>query len=590
MTPPTSLFPASFEESPTELTARGEVSLPLARTLTLTPGGQAQFRFPFEQELIDDLKQTVSGVTWNGTLRAFTVRVRAANIRAITAFARAHGFAGASAAATAQERLFSAVRETISASRAEDAEFTPPATLRGTLLPFQRAGVAYAVAARRCLIADEMGLGKTVEAIATLESLGAFPAVIVAPAGLLLNWEQELAAWLPHRALMIAGLPDTLDRTPDIILISYDLLPDHVTGLRTLDLRGVVFDEGHLLKTHDSQRTLAAKELRRGVDVRLLLTGTPVLNRAAELLAPLCILGRLDDLGGFEHFRERYCGPQDVERRQRGAVEKIIVRDYTGSSNLAELAARLRATCMVRRRKRDVLPELPPKRLARLPVDLPASVREEYDIAQRDVLDWIAARAGRDPEFRALLHGLDAEAKITAVLHRAQHAADRAAQAEELVRLNALRQIAARGKLDAAQEWIGNFLASGEKLVVFAWHRETLAALASAFPGTPIIDGDTPASSRQAAVARFQSDRAMPLIFANLQAGGVGLTLTAASNVLVLELPWTPALLDQAIDRVHRIGQRSSVTAWLMLGRRTIDYPLWKMLQKKRQTTEGATR
>lgn len=557
------------------------------KTFTLTPAGQAQFRFPYAPEVIAELKERVAGVTWNGTLRAFTVRVQPANIRAIASFAREHDFTGTAEAEAAQARLFTAVRKTIAASRAEDAEFTPPATLRGELRPFQKAGVAYAVAARRCLLADEMGLGKTVEAIATLETLGAFPAIVVCPASLKLNWQREVAAWLPHRSVSVFAATNE-EAKSDITIINYDILAKHVAALRALKPQAVVFDEGHLLKTAKCQRSVAARQLRRGVPVRLLLTGTPILNTPSELLNPLTIIGRLDDLGGFWHFVERYCGGKEVTRTVRGGATKQGW-DISGASNLRELAGRLRATCMVRRRKADVLAELPPKTHTLLPVDLPPVVRAEYDGAQRDVLAWIAKRAGRDPQFRATLAGLDDDARLAAVLHRAQTAAERAAQAEELVKIEALKQISARGKLAAAEEWIGNLLATGEKLVVFAWHQQILDALAQIFPA-PVISGETPVAQRQPIVDRFQRDRAQPLVLMNLLAGGVGLTLTAASHVLLLELPWTPALLDQAVDRLHRIGQSRAVNAWLMMGRRTIDYPIWQMLKNKRTTTEEATR
>lgn len=190
---------------------------------------------------------------------------------------------------------------------------------------------------------------------------------------------------------------------------------------------------------------------------------------------------------------------------------------------------------------------------------------------------------------------MDEEEQIAAILWRSQRAVDRAAQAEELVKIGALKQIAARGKLAAAREWIENFLATGEKLVVFAWHQETLDSLKEAFKGVTglgVISGETPVAKRQGIVDNFQARgrNSSSLILMNLQAGGVGLTLTAASNVLVLELPWTPALLDQAIDRCHRIGQQNAVTAWMMMGRRTIDYAIWKMLAAKRAKADGATR
>lgn len=560
------------------------------RSLTLTQGGQAQLRFPYDEGVIEELKGRVDGIGWNGILRAWTVRVRAANIRAIVTFAREHGLAGIEAASVVQARLFQAARETIVASRAPDAVFVPPASLRGVLRPFQRAGVAYAVAARRCLLADEMGLGKTVEAIATLESLAAFPAIVTCPAGLKLNWLREFAAWLPGRKAEIADGSSEIGKggPADVVIVSYDWMTDHVDELRALKPKAVVFDEGHLLKDATTARSKAARKLRVRVPVRLILTGTPVLNTPSELLNLLAILGRLPDLGGFWHFAKQYCGGKEVERIVQGG-EKRQGWDLTGASHLTELAGRLRATCMVRRRKRDVLPELPPRHLAMLPVEI--DTREEYDLAQKDVLAWVAKRAGKDPVFRAKIAGLDPDEQIAAILARAQDAVERAAAAEELVQIESLRQISARGKMAQAEEWIRNFMATGEKLVVFGWHKEVLAPLAKIF-GAPLIDGETPVAKRQAIVDEFQRRNGKlvhPPLFVNLQAGGVGLTLTAASNVLVLELPWTRALLDQAIDRVHRIGQTLPVTAWILMGRRTLDYSIWKLLEKKNRIAQAIT-
>lgn len=609
--------PASNGHTIPTITAAPLVVCPPA-TLCLTERGQAQFRFPYDVPLIAELKAAIGGVTWNGTARAWTVRVRAANIRAIVDFARAHDFEGVPAAQAVQKRLFAQVSAQIAASRApDDVDFVPPATLRGTLLPFQRAGVAYLVRARRALQGDEMGLGKTVQTLAALETLEAFPAVIVCPAGLLLNWERECQAWLPHRSVSVFSPSNEAAKSnppsirtpsrqsscaklakihtkfeqPEILLVSYALLHKYVDKLRARGNQAVAFDEGHKLKDRKTQCAKAARRLRLRVPIRFIITGTPMLSSPSELIEPLTILGRLDDLGGFDHFAARYCQAKEVERTVRGG-EKRKLWDFSGAANLPELAGRLRATCMVRRRKRDVLTELPPRRLAMLPVEI--DHRAEYDEAQRDVLRWIARRAGRDPAFRMTIAGLDEDAQIAAVLVHAQEAIDRASQAQELVRLNALRQIAAKGKLATAEEWIRDFQEDSprEKLVVFAWHREVLTALAAKF-GAPVIDGETPMARRQAIVDTFQLSTLNPqpsTLCVNLQAGGLGLTLTAASNCLVLELPWTPALLDQAIDRLHRIGQRAAVTAWLMLGRRTIDYPIWQLLQRKRTITEAATR
>ncbi len=147
---------------------------------------------------------------------------------------------------------------------------------------------------------------------------------------------------------------------------------------------------------------------------------------------------------------------------------------------------------------------------------------------------------------------------------------------------------AARGKLEAVTRWVEDFLESGEKLVLFGWHRQVVDALSERFEA-PKITGDTPAKSRQATVDRFQGDPDTRLLVCNVRAGGVGLTLTAASNVAFCELGWTSAEHDQAEDRCRRIGQRGSVNAWYLLAEDTIDTQIYALIEKKRAVVDAAT-
>ena len=164
-----------------------------------------------------------------------------------------------------------------------------------------------------------------------------------------------------------------------------------------------------------------------------------------------------------------------------------------------------------------------------------------------------------------------------------------AAKAEQLVRIEACKQAAARGKLAASKEWIENFLDSDEKLVVFASHIDIQESLANTFDGAAHIFGSDDALTRQQNVDRFQTDPECRLIVCSLQAGGVGITLTAASNVAFLEQGWTPAAMDQAEDRLHRIGQKDSVNAWYLLDMNTIDGQIWNLIEEKRNVTEQVT-
>ncbi|HTA14903.1 MAG TPA: DEAD/DEAH box helicase [Solirubrobacteraceae bacterium] len=446
--------------------------------------------------------------------------------------------------------------------------------LGGELKPFQRAGVSYLLAQRRAFLADEQGLGKTIEALATLEADGAYPAVVVCPASLKLNWMRELERWLPGRsaqALSGTGMrgrrpdaddarEDTADEPgppggapippADITVVNYDILAARAPALAALAPRALVLDESHYCKNAAAKRTQAVARLAGSVPADglvLALTGTPVMNRPPELISQLRILGRLADFGSGAQFGRRFRGPDAHVR----------------------LHWHLRSRCFVRRLKADVLPQLPPKTRTVVPVELDNEA--EYRLAETDVIAWLRSRP---------LDLGELDAKIAAAL-----------RAERLVRLNALKMLAARGKLHAALAWIHDFCSSGERLVVFARHREVQRAVIERFPHALHILGEDSHAARDASVSAFQAanDSENQLIVCSLEVAGQGLTLTQASNVAFLELDWTPAKHDQAEDRCHRIGQQDAVNAWYLLAAGTIDETMANLLERKRAIINAVT-
>ncbi len=508
--------------------------------------------FGYDPELVDAVKR-IPGRRFQSEDKTWAVPASMEAIEPLLRFIAENGFDFSAALVERAQEIAGEHAERVEASRAEDAEIEVEG-LGGELRPFQRAGVAYALRARRTYIADEQGLGKTVQALATVHAAGAYPALIVCPASLKLNWKREAERWLPGKRVEVLDGRSAGYEGADVVVVNYDVLGKHADALKALGIGAIVLDESQYAKNRKAKRTRLCKELAQRVPVRLLLSGTPLLSRPEELISQLDIMGRLDDVGGFWNFAARYC---DMERGRFGL-------DLSGASNLSELNEKLQSLCYVRRLKSEVLKELPAKQRATLPVSI--SNRREYRKAEADVARfvgeaaanderrvaeaverWRAERDGRDPsqgEMRAIRSGVRASAEANAE------------RAEQLVRINALNQLAATGKMDAVTEWVQNFLDSGEKLVLFAHHREIVDALAERF-GAPSITGDTPAEARQVAVDAFQQDPAVRLIVLNLQAGGVGLTLTAASNVAFCELGWTPAAHDQAEDRCHRIGRRT---------------------------------
>jgi SWI/SNF-related matrix-associated actin-dependent regulator 1 of chromatin subfamily A len=456
--------------------------------------------------------------------------------------------------------------------------------LGGELKPFQRAGVDYLLTQRRAFLADEQGLGKTIEALATLEADGAYPAVVVCPASLKLNWLRELEHWLPHRSAQAivgtgargggdAGLGAGVRAgagvqtgagvqrgaggqrgaplpQADLTVVNYDILAARLSQLQALKPRALVLDESHYCKNPAAKRTQAVAQLAAAVPRKglvLALTGTPVMNRPAELISQLRIIGRLGDFGSGVQFGRRFQGP-DAHLR---------------------LHWHLRARCFVRRLKADVLPQLPPKTRAVVPVELDNEA--EYRLAERDVVAWLQSQP-------LDLHELDA--KVAAAL-----------RAERLVRLNALKLLAARGKLHAALAWIHDFLSSGERLVVFAHHREIQRALLERFPAALHILGEDTHVARDTSLRAFQEPDGAEnqLIVCSIEVAGQGITLTRSSNVAFLELDWTPAKHDQAEDRCHRIGQQDAVNATYLLAAGTIDETIATLLERKRAVIGAVT-
>lgn len=250
----------------------------------------------------------------------------------------------------------------------------------------------------------------------------------------------------------------------------------------------------------------------------------------------------------FWKFAQRYCG----------AKHNGFGWDFGGASNIAELHQKLSSTIMIRRLKSEVLKDLPPKMRNIVPMQI--ENEQKYRKAEADFIAWVRQEYG-------------------------DKKAAKAKQAEALTRIEGLKQLAVQGKLDACMEWIGDFLESGEKLVVFGVHKFVIDALMSRFAGQVVkVDGSTKNSDRQAAVDAFQNNDTIRLFVGNIQAAGVGLTLTAASNTCFLELPWTPGAADQAEDRVHRIGQTAeSVSAWYLLAHGTVEEDMAELIDRKRQ-------
>jgi SNF2 family DNA or RNA helicase len=440
--------------------------------------------------------------------------------------------------------------------------------------PFQEVGIKYAVENKNVIIGDEPGLGKTVESIAAMHKQDAYPVLVVCPASLKDNWKREWNMWLPRKTAKVQHSSEGLDLRARVCIINYDILWKYRKKLREHDWGGLILDESHYVKNGSAKRSKAARQIARRIDgPKILLSGTAVVNRPKELINQLKIIDRFEEeFGGFYPFVKRYC---DAEQTRWGL-------DYDGASNVKELHERLKKLCYIRRNKKEVLEDLPDKQRSYIEFDI--DNRKEYDVAEEDLAAHLRKQEITDEDFLEKIESLDALEQQEKI--RKEYGANEiSGYAEKLMKLAELRKLASKGKLKKAKRWIKDFLKSGEKLVLFAHHKFVIQEIVDEFDALK-IDGSVPVEDRQDVVDKFQNDDSEKVIVLNIQAGGTGLTLTESSNVVFLELPWTPAEVSQAEDRCHRIGQEDSVNVYFLLAKETIDKDMFEVLKKKRIVTE----
>lgn len=418
-----------------------------------------------------------------------------------------------------------------------------------------------------------MGLGKTLQAIATIENVeNSYPALVVCPPNLVLNWKKEYGKWLPNRKVaVITDRKNFPEEEFDVLVVGYSNIAHWEKKL--LDFNSCVFDESHYAKSPAAQRTKAAVKIAKKIPVSglvLCLTGTPVTNRPAEYASQLDILGKLNAFGGLWGFYRRYCG---------AFRDRFGQWNISGHSNLDELNEKLRGNCYIRRTKDQVLDDLPPVRHAPVYVTGSPAQMVEYQKAEKDIVEYLVERA------RQIASELGTSPGSAAVIARMK-----AESNEHLVRLSVLRRLAAKAKMDAVHEFIESHMESGLKVVVAAHHRDVVDEISKKY-GDLKIQGGMLVDDVEDAKSRFQEEPCgtAPVIVLSIQAAKTGHTLTAAQDVLFVELPWTPADIDQTYSRCHRLGQQGSVTATYLLCQGTIDEYIYDLVERKRGVVNVAT-
>lgn len=534
--------------------------------------------FRYDPVMVRSVKQ-IEGITWDAKSKAW--RAPLTSLDTAIKWATTFRQNVPEEVTVLAEKMRTELNVLLDASRSTDAEVNIP-TLNGKLLGYQRAGVAYASHARRVFIADEMGLGKTIQAMATLESLHllsetedtapCYPAVVVCPSSLVLNWKKEYNRFFPERIVEVVKDRKTIPMfgTYDVVVVGY---PNITAWEKQLcNHNSYVFDESHYCKSPDAQRTKSAKKMTKSNKsaVVLCLTGTPVTNRPAEYAPQLDILGQLDKFGGLWGFYRRYCGAHK---------DKWGQWHLEGHSNLEELNEKLRSICYIRRTKDQVMSDLPPVVHAPITVEGSPAVMKEYAKAEADIVAYLIERAKQIAKELGLPIGA---AAVSARL--------KAEANEHLVKMSVLRKIAARAKMPVVEEWIKERVDQGRKVVVAAHHRDIVDEITNRFGGLK-IQGGMDVNDVEDAKHKFQTlpcDQA-PVIVLSIQAAKTGHTLTASQEVLFVELPWTPADVDQTYSRCHRLGQLGSVTSTYMMTSGTIDEDIYALIEQKRKIVNVAT-
>ena len=467
------------------------------------------------------------------------------------------------------------LRQNLAASTAADANIELPAPQGLSYLPYQRAGISFGLKNLGVLIADEPGLGKTIQAIGIIN---ADPRVrhilVVCPASLKTNWARELNKWLviPRKTVVIEG-SNCLSTAfgAEVVIINYELVPVYIDAILAYSWDMIIADECHVLRNIDAKRTqhivgvnCATENALVPIPARrkVFLTGTPILNRVKDIWTLVSYLNPTI-WRSYEEFVSKYCKKSDGAT---GAVD-------SGSSNLEQLQAMLRSTVMIRRLKKDVLSQLPPKQ--RAIVKLTHCSSELASLLQREQQMFASMRASiHEDAWDFYAQGINSMRPADKYLF------------EETSRI---RHEIALLKTPLIIKYLEQELAKHHKIVVFAHHQDVIEQITRHFKDIAVsFTGKSSAKLKQQAIDRFQNDSGIRLCVASILSAGVGITLTAASRVIFAELDWTAANVTQAEDRCHRIGQRYSVEVVHLILEGSIDINIAQKIIIKQRIYEQA--
>lgn len=427
------------------------------------------------------------------------------------------------------------------------------------LFEYQNAGVDEMMFRRNVLLADEQGLGKTLQVITYASIIPQLTkTIVICPASLKLNWAREFKKWADMDTFVVRTGKDRFPKDAHTIITSYDSLRSRIIFNQLIALKAtlLVCDEAHQIRGNKSRtvvmsngtkkstytkRTMLVSKLARVVPKKIFLTGTPMLNRPLDIYAIIKILAphALTPYQDYRNYAYRFCN----------AYNSKWGFDVSGNSNVEELGVRLRATCMVRRLKKDVMKQLPDKTIQLIPFEL---CKKTEKIIERE--EWFS-------------------------IEDLKKYPERGSMGE----LAQIRHELAVAKIDESARYITDLLHSIDKVVIFAHHYNVINGIKDKLQefNPVVITGKHAIKNRQQAVDDFQTKEDVRVFIGQIQAAGTGLTLTAASTVVFAETSWVPGEINQAIDRCHRIGQKDNVTAKFLVVEKSLDETMLKTIFDK---------
>lgn len=448
-------------------------------------------------------------------------------------------------------------------------EIPLPQNLRAELRPYQRRGYEWlyknSAVGFGSLLADDMGLGKTVQVITTLLKfkeegrLEKEKALIVVPTSLLSNWQKEIEKFAPGLTKIIyhGANRDFQPENFDITLTTYGLVRSEIEMFRKTKWQAVIFDESQNLKNPDTAQTKAVKSLK--ANVFMAMSGTPVENRLSEFWSVMEIVNR-GFFGGAKKFNDDFGRP--IER----------MRDHTAIARFRQVTAPF----LLRRLKSDksIISDLPDK----IENDQYCSLtKQQAALYQKTVENALRTIEGTEVNFAR--QGLVLQ-MILALKQICNHPAQYLKKGEAKAEMS--------GKASMLLDILENILENGEKVLLFTQYREMGVLLEKFIAAkfgieTMFLHGGSSRKRRDAMVEKFQTDHAAQVFILSLKAGGTGLNLTAAQNVVHYDLWWNPAVEAQATDRAYRIGQQKNVMVYRLITKSTFEERINEMINNKKE-------